>query len=119
IAHAGLDASDIDMIIGASITPQQGVPCTAVFVQRELQMFDTAAPCFDVNATCLSFLFALQTAAHFVNSGTRRNVLIFSSEIHSISMNPKQPESAVLFGDGAAAVVVSPASPGDEARIWD
>lgn len=119
IAHAGLDASDIDLIIGASITPQQAVPCTAVFVQRELGLSEPSCPCFDVNATCLSFLFAFHTAAHLVSSGAYCNVLIFSSEIHSISMNPLEPASAVLFGDAAAAAVVSASEEGDPACVWD
>ena len=118
IAHAAVDPREIDLIIGASITPQQAVPCTAVFVQRALGLEESGAACFDVNATCLSFLFALQTAAHFVHSGTFKKVLIFSSEIHSISINPNEPESAALFGDGAAAAIVSAAQAGDAACLW-
>src|SRR5205085_11640400 len=91
IAHAELDPSDIDLIIGASITPQQAVPCTAVFVQRALGLAETGCPCFDMNATCLSFLYALNTAAHFLHAGEVRNVLTISSEIQSISANLNQP----------------------------
>ena len=119
IAHAEISPSEIDLIIGASITPQQAVPCTAVFVQRQLGLWDSACPCFDMNATCLSFLYALHAAAHFVSAGAYRNILIFSSEMHSISMNPKEPASAVLFGDGAAAAVLSATPAGDSACIWD
>ncbi len=118
IEHAGIPPNKIDLIIGASITPQQAVPCTAVFVQRELGLSEWECPCFDVNATCLSFLFALNTAAHFVSAGTFRNVLIFSSEIQSISLNPNEPSSAVLFGDGAAATIVSAAGDDDPACLW-
>jgi len=118
IHHAGIDPGEIDLVIGASITPQQAVPCTAVFVQRALGLAETGCPCFDVNATCLSFLYALNTAAHFLNAGDVRNVLIFSSEIQSISLNPKEPSSAVLFGDGAAAAIVSPSPDADPACLW-
>ena len=107
LAMAGLDASQLTAIIGASSTPQQAIPCTAVFVQRELGAPEGVASCFDVNATCLSFLAALDVAARLVSDGAQRHVLVFSSENVSHSMNPQEPESAVLFGDAAAAVIVS------------
>jgi len=115
---AGLQPSDLDAIIGASAGSQQVIPCTAAFVQRELGAPDGKSACFDVNATCLSFVFALQSAAHLIEGGVYKNVLIFSSEIASFSRNPRQWESAVLFGDGAAAAVLT-ATPANEASaIW-
>jgi 3-oxoacyl-[acyl-carrier-protein] synthase-3 len=119
LEHAELEAREIDLIIGASIVPQQAIPCTATFVQRELGLSGASCPCFDINATCLSFLFALHTAAHFVDAGTFRNVLIFSSEVMNSGLNPETPESAVLFGDGAAAVLVSRSPENDPACLWD
>jgi 3-oxoacyl-[acyl-carrier-protein] synthase III len=107
LAMAGIEASDLTAIIGASSTPQQAIPCTAVFVQRELDAPEGVAACFDVNATCLSFLAAFDVAARLVAGGAHRHVLVFSSESTSHSLNPSEPESAVLFGDAAAAVVVS------------
>jgi 3-oxoacyl-[acyl-carrier-protein] synthase-3 len=107
LAMAGLTPADLTAIIGASSTPQQAIPCTAVFVQRELDAPEGVASCFDVNATCLSFLAAFDVAARLVAAGAHRHVLVFSSENVSHSMNPSEPESAVLFGDGAAAVIVS------------
>jgi 3-oxoacyl-[acyl-carrier-protein] synthase III len=104
---AGVSPADLSAIIGASSTPQQAIPCTAVFVQRELQAPEGVAACFDVNATCLSFLAAFDIAARLVASGAHRHVLVFSSESAAQSLNPDEPESAVLFGDAAAAVVVS------------
>ncbi|MDQ3707478.1 MAG: beta-ketoacyl-ACP synthase 3 [Chloroflexota bacterium] len=118
LAEAGLDVGDIDAIIGASAAPQQMIPCTAALMQRELEAPDGASACFDVNATCLSFLFALQTASHLVASGMYRNVLIFSSEIGSRSLNPRERESAVLFGDAAAAAVVTRSMPGESSAVW-
>jgi 3-oxoacyl-[acyl-carrier-protein] synthase-3 len=117
LKHAGLRSSDLDAIIGASSAPQQCIPCTATFVQRELGAPEGRSLCFDINATCLSFLIALQTAAHAIAAGVYRHVLIFSSEIASPSLNPKQWESASLFGDAAAAVVVSRCSPNDGSAI--
>jgi 3-oxoacyl-[acyl-carrier-protein] synthase-3 len=118
LADAGLEVDDIDAIIGASAAPQQMIPCTAALMQRELGAPDGGSACFDVNATCLGFLFALQTASHLVASGAYRNVLIFSSEIGSRSLNPKERESAVLFGDAAAATVLTRSGPGESSAVW-
>lgn len=104
---AGLTADDLTAIIGASSTPQQAIPCTAVFVQRELGATEGIAACFDVNATCLSFLAAFDVASRLVAAGAHEHVLVFSSESAGKSLNPDEPESAVLFGDAAAAVIVS------------
>ncbi len=107
LANAEMDVCHIDAIVGASSGPQQLIPCTAAFVQKELDAPEGRTFCFDVNATCLSFLTALQLLAPLVASGVYKNVLIFSTEIASRSLNPKQPESFTLFGDGAAAVVLT------------
>ncbi len=115
---AALGVGDLDAIIGASTGPQQAIPCTAALVQRELGAPDGKSVCFDVNATCLSFMFGLQTAAQLVGSGMYRSVLVYSSEITSRSLNPRQPESMVLFGDAAAAAVVTRSAPGDASAIW-
>lgn len=107
VENAGIPLEEIDAIIGASTVPQQAIPCTAAFVQRELGAPDGSSVCFDINATCLSFLVALQNAAHLVAAGAYRNVLIFSSELGSRFLNPRQPQSAILFGDAAAAAVIT------------
>lgn len=107
IEMAALELKDIDCIIGASAAPQQALPCTAALVQRALGAPDGGSMCFDLNATCLSFLLALQQAALLLEMGPYQHILIFSSEIVSVSLNPREPESYTLFGDGAAAVVVS------------
>ncbi|MCB0186706.1 MAG: 3-oxoacyl-ACP synthase, partial [Caldilineaceae bacterium] len=59
LAQAGHTVADIDLIIGASTGPQQAIPCTAALVQRALGAPDGGSVCFDLNATCLTFLFAL------------------------------------------------------------
>ena len=115
---AGLQPSDLDAIIGASASVRQAIPCTAAFVQRELGAPDGKSACFDINATCLGFVFALQTAAYMIAAGVYQTVLIFSSEIATFSRNPNQWESAVLFGDGAAAAVVTATPPGETSAIW-
>lgn len=118
IEDAGLQPSDIDAIIGASSAPQQMIPCTAALMQRELGAPDGGSACFDINATCLGFLFALHTAGHLISAGAYRNVLIFNSEVGSRSLNPRERESAVLFGDAAAAAVITRSSIGDESVLW-
>ena len=118
LAQAGLEVGAVDLIIGASTAPQQAIPCTAVFVQRELGAPEGHSACFDVNATCQSFLFGLHTAAHLVAAGTYRTVLVYSSEITSRSLNPQERESAVLFGDAAAAAVITASAPGEAGAIW-
>ncbi|HNP85013.1 MAG TPA: beta-ketoacyl-ACP synthase 3 [Kouleothrix sp.] len=115
---AGLRAADLDAIIGASSAPYQTIPCTAALLQRELGAPDGGSACFDVNATCLSFVFALHTAAQLINAGVYRRVLIVSSETAQHSRNPRERESAVLFGDAAAAAVLTRAEPGEPSAIW-
>jgi 3-oxoacyl-[acyl-carrier-protein] synthase III len=115
--EAGLALSDLDAIVGASTAPQQAIPCTAALVQRELGAPEGATACFDVNATCLSFAFALHTVAHLIAAGAYRRVLIFSSEISSRSLNPEERESYVLFGDAAAVAIVERSGPEDASAI--
>lgn len=118
LARAALTAADLDAIVCASTAPQQAIPCTAALLQRELSAPDGGSACFDVNATCLSFLVALQIAAHLVTGGLYRRVLIVSSELASRSLNPQEWESAVLFGDSAAAAVITPAAAEEASAIW-
>ena len=76
--HAGLEPNNVDLIIGASTAPQQASPCTAVFVQRELGLAEYGCPCFDINATCLSFYVALETAARLIDAGRSRCAVVDS-----------------------------------------
>lgn len=118
LEEAELGVSDLDVIIGASSAPQQAIPCTAALLQRALHAPEGTSACFDVNATCLSFLFALQMAAHLIAAGIYRTALICSSELASRSLNPVERESAVLFGDGAAAAIITRNQLGDESAFW-
>jgi 3-oxoacyl-[acyl-carrier-protein] synthase-3 len=118
LQHAEIEPGAVELIVGASAAPQQAIPCTAVFVQRELELAGTGCPCFDINATCLSFFVALETASRMVAAGACRHALVYSSEITSWSVNEREHESAVLFGDAAAAVVLTRTPPGESSRIW-
>lgn len=121
-ARHALDAArcgprEIDLIVGASSAPHQAIPCTAALVQRALGECDGMSACFDVNSTCLSFLNALQVVAHLVAAGVHERALVFSSELTRHSLNPREPESATLLGDGAAAVVVGASPSGSASAI--
>ncbi|RRR67456.1 MAG: ketoacyl-ACP synthase III [Candidatus Viridilinea halotolerans] len=120
LAAAGMTARDVDLIIAAASGRQQAIPCTAAFIQRAIGAPDGGSACFDLDATCLSFIFGLQTAAHLVAAGSYRTALIVSSEITRRSLNPREPQSAVLFGDAAAAAVLVRTPAGESARIvWE
>src|SRR3984893_6683146 len=118
LANAGIQAQAMDAIVGAAAAPQQAIPCTAAFLQRELHAPEGASACFDINATCLSFPFALQTVAHLVAAGVYQTVLICSSEVVSHSLNPHERESVALFGDAAAAAVITRSVPGEASAFW-
>lgn len=115
---AGLTANDLDAIVFASSAPQQAIPCTAAFIQRAINAPDGKSACFDLNATCLSFLFAFHTVAHLVASGAYRTVLICSSEPASLSINPAERESATLFGDAAAAAIITKSQSDETSCLW-
>ncbi len=103
---AGSAPHDLDLILGACGVMEQPIPSTAVLVQDRLGLGRTGIPAYDVNATCLSFLQALDLAAMNIAAGRVRRVLVFSADIASVGLDWSHPEAAAIFGDGAAAVVV-------------
>lgn len=107
LADAGLTAADIDLIIVATMTPDQPMPATACFVQNILGV-PTHAACFDVNAACSGFLYALDTAWAMLQSGRYRHALVIGAEKMSTVLDWKDRTTCVLFGDGAGAVVLGP-----------
>lgn len=104
---AGLEPQDLDLILGACGVMEQAIPSTATLVQAKLGLGRSGIAAYDVNATCLSFVQALDLAAMKIAMGRARKVLIFSADIASVGLDWAQPEVASIFGDGAAAVVVS------------
>jgi 3-oxoacyl-[acyl-carrier-protein] synthase-3 len=118
LADAGAATKDVDLIICASAGYEQPIPCTAVFIQRELGLADAGVPCFDVNSTCLSFLHGLDIAAQYVASGSYLGVLVVSSEVASAAIDWNEHESAVLLGDGAAAVFLTIARASDSSIMY-
>jgi 3-oxoacyl-[acyl-carrier-protein] synthase-3 len=108
LADAGLTAADIDLIIVATLTPDLPMPATACFVQDILGV-KTHAACFDLNAACSGFLYALDTAWAMLESGRYRHALVIGAEKLSTVLDWKDRTTCVLFGDGAGAVVLGPA----------
>ena len=102
---AGLKPADIDLLIVATITPDMPMPATACIIQQKLQVPTTAA-CFDLNAACTGFLYALDTACAMLSSGRYRHALVIGVEKLSTIVDWKDRTTCVLFGDGAGAVVV-------------
>lgn len=114
---AHTSAAELDLIVAASTAPHQAVPCTAALVHRGLGAPDGSSTCFDVNSTCLSWLNALHVAAQFVHAGVHQRALVVSSEVTRHSIDPCEPESAVLLGDGAGAVVLGASPAGESSAI--
>ncbi len=113
MAAAGVTAEEIQLIIVATVTPDMFFPSTACFVQKKIGASN--AVCFDVSAACSGFLYALQVARHFINTGNRTTALVIGAEKLSSLVNWKDRNTCVLFGDGAGAVVIRRAEEGTDA----
>jgi 3-oxoacyl-[acyl-carrier-protein] synthase-3 len=103
---AGVTPGEVDVIIGACGVMEQPIPGTSVLIQHKLGLGSSGIPAFDVNATCLSFLAALDVVAMGLESGRWSRALIVSSDIASAALDFQDPGASVIFGDGAAAAVV-------------
>lgn len=115
---AGVELDDIDAIICGNSVGQQPIPCNGALLHRELGLGRRPIPAFDVNSTCLSFVTALDVASFMVQAGQYETVLLVSSEVASVGLDFSHLESSGLFGDGAAAVVITKCSDEDESRIF-
>jgi 3-oxoacyl-[acyl-carrier-protein] synthase III len=103
--HAGMTASDVDLIILATSTPDNTFPATAALVQADLGITRGAA--FDVQAVCSGFIYAMTTADNFIRAGQHQNVLVIGSETFSRILDWTDRGTCVLFGDGAGAMILS------------
>ncbi|RCS58239.1 beta-ketoacyl-ACP synthase III [Parvibium lacunae] len=108
LSAAGIAASEIDLIIVATSTPDQIFPSTACLIQAELGAVNAAA--FDLQAVCSGFVYALSAANSFIRAGQARYVLVIGAEVFSRLLDWQDRTTCVLFGDGAGAVVLG-ASP--------
>jgi 3-oxoacyl-[acyl-carrier-protein] synthase-3 len=105
---AGITADQIDLIILATITPDLAMPATACLVQQKLGVSERAA-CFDLNAACTGFLYAIDTAWALLASGRYRHALVIGAEKLSTVLDWTDRSTCVLFGDAAGAAVLGPA----------
>jgi 3-oxoacyl-[acyl-carrier-protein] synthase-3 len=104
LASAGVDASQVDLIILATSTPDMVFPSTACIVQRKLGIQGCAA--FDVQAVCSGFVYALTIADSMIRTGAARKALVIGAEVFSRILDFTDRTTCVLFGDGAGAVVL-------------
>ncbi len=104
LTAAKVDASEIDMIILATATPDNTFPATAARVQHNLGITRGAA--FDVQAVCTGFIYALATADNFIKAGQVKTALVIGAETFSRILDWKDRGTCVLFGDGAGAAVL-------------
>ncbi|HTJ65696.1 MAG TPA: beta-ketoacyl-ACP synthase III [Alphaproteobacteria bacterium] len=104
LESAGMDASEIDLIVFATSTPDQTFPATAVRVQQALGAGPGAA--FDVQAVCSGFVYALAIADNFLRVGQAKKALVIGAETFSRILDWEDRGTCVLFGDGAGAVVL-------------
>ncbi len=104
LAHAGLKAEDIDLIVLATATPDYTFPATATQVQANLGI--THGVAFDLQAVCSGFVFAVTTADKFLRSGSHKRALVIGAETFSRILDWNDRTTCVLFGDGAGAIVL-------------
>lgn len=111
----GVGAEEIDLIIVATVTPDMPFPATACVVQDKIQAIKAWA--FDISAACSGFVYALTMGAQFIRSGAHRKVLVIGADVMSSIIDYKDRTTCVLFGDGAGAVLLEPAT--DDTGILD
>jgi len=106
LAAAGVSAQDVDLLIVATCTPDTVIPSTAAHVQRKIGASNAAV--FDLNAGCSGFIYSLEVATAQIRSGAYQKILVIGSERITWFLNWSNRDTAVLFGDGAGAVLVEP-----------
>jgi 3-oxoacyl-[acyl-carrier-protein] synthase III len=109
LEKAGIEPSDLDLIICSTISPDMPLPSTASLIQRELGAHGCCA--FDLAAACSGFLFGMTVAEQFIRTGASRHVLVIGAELLSRYLDYKDRATCVIFGDGVAAAVFGPVDP--------
>ena len=110
LSRRGLNATDIETLIVASVTPDMMFPATACLIQNKI-----GAPGiwgFDISAACSSFLYALQVGTQFVQTGAQKRVMVVGADVMSSIIDYTDRATCVIFGDGGGAVILEPADEG-------
>jgi 3-oxoacyl-[acyl-carrier-protein] synthase-3 len=112
----GIDASEIDLIIVATVTPDMMFPSTACLVQHKIGAKNAWG--FDLSGACSGFVYALATGAQFISAGSHKKVLVIGADVMTSILDFEDRATCVLFGDGAGAVLLEPAV-GEEIGVMD
>jgi len=115
LAQRGLEPSDLDAIIVATVTPDMFFPSTACLVQHKLGAKGVWG--FDLSAACSAFVYALQTGAQFIATGAHKKVMVIGADVMSSIIDYTDRATCVIFGDGAGAVILEPAENDSEGLI--
>lgn len=117
LAHAGISAEELDLIVVATVTPDMFFPSTACLVQHQLGA--TKAAAFDLSAACTGFIYGIATAAQFISTGVYQYALVIGVDCLSKMVDWKDRNTCILFGDGAGAAVLGPVSEGQGLLAFD
>ena len=107
LQKTGTRPEDVEMLICATVTPDYAFPATANIISEKVGLKNAWS--FDLNAACSGFVFALHTAAKFIESGTHKKIIVVGAERMSMMIDYTDRATCVLFGDGAGAVMLEPA----------
>jgi len=114
---SGLPATDIELIIVATITPDMQLPATACLVQNNIGADHAWG--FDLSAACSGFLYGLQVGAQFIATGAHKNVLVIGMDVMSSIINYSDRKTCVIFGDGGGAALLQPAGEDEDVGMID
>lgn len=106
LQKVGYNLDDLDLLICAGATYDYPIPYNACMVKKEMQAYDTTLHCFDVDATCLSFIVGMDVAMAMMHAKRTNRIAITSAEIASRSLNPEDPKTYSLFGDAAVSMII-------------
>lgn len=116
LAAANLQPADIEMILFATVSPDQPMPNTACVLQKKLGARDCMA--VDISAACSGFVYALSIADQFIRTGTHKTILVVGAEVLHRYVNYKERETCILFGDGAGACLLTRSEDDQPSQIY-
>lgn len=116
LAAAGIAATDLDMILVATASPDQPMPNTACVLQAKLGAGNCAA--LDISAACSGFVYGFSIADQFIRTGQMKNILLVGAEILHRFVNYKDRETCILFGDAAGAAVLTRAKDSEDSKVY-